>query len=204
MTDSIVFQQDVVGPATHAIVIGVGTYPHLLGGDSTPYSKHEGLGQLSSPPVSARRVAEWLSTHRDALDRPLASLRVLISPAGDPFEGEAVQIPTFKHASAAIKAWKAAGDTSEEHCVLFYYCGHGLGNGTEVALLMSDFGSDPDNAFDQALDFGGFRVGMAGCAARRQLFSSSTPVERSTLSRSTPIAPSGVPSSDRTSWLWSG
>jgi hypothetical protein len=49
----------VDGPATHALVIGVGAYPHLIGGTGrTKYN--DGMGQLTSPPISARLFASWL------------------------------------------------------------------------------------------------------------------------------------------------
>ena len=47
-------------PVTHAIVIGVGDYPHLVNGTGTLTNKNGGLKQLSSPPESARTFCNWL------------------------------------------------------------------------------------------------------------------------------------------------
>ena len=50
----------VAGPATHALVIGVGDYPHLNGGSEKRTEQHDGMEQLTSPPISARLFASWL------------------------------------------------------------------------------------------------------------------------------------------------
>ena len=47
-------------PGTHAIVIGVGRYDWLIGGKQGSSTYSDGMGQLSSPPVSATRFASWL------------------------------------------------------------------------------------------------------------------------------------------------
>ena len=71
------------GPATHAIVIGVGDYPHLNGGAERKTQDHENMGQLTSPPVSARQFASWLieSFHHPA--KPLATVSLMLSPRFD-------------------------------------------------------------------------------------------------------------------------
>jgi len=43
---SIVHASPQVGPATHVLAIGVGRYPHLVGGDGPGLKDHQGLGQL--------------------------------------------------------------------------------------------------------------------------------------------------------------
>ena len=66
-------------PATHAFVIGVGHYPHLVGGGAALFPGHMKMGQLSSPPASARAFASWLSEHHNNPDRPLGSVALLVS-----------------------------------------------------------------------------------------------------------------------------
>jgi hypothetical protein len=56
----LVHEEAVAEPATHAIVVGVGAYPHLNGGTGVLTPDHDGMGQLSSPPVSAHMFAAWL------------------------------------------------------------------------------------------------------------------------------------------------
>jgi hypothetical protein len=70
----------------------------------------------------------------------------------------------------AILDWRAAGNTNPEHLLLFFFCGHGIAAGTELALLMSDFGAAPLAPLDSALDFRKFHSNMGECAARHQCY----------------------------------
>ena len=77
MSDYLVYDDAALvasgDPATHAIVIGVGTYPHLNGGDPERLSRyHGGLKQLSSPPESAREFTNWLLDEFHNPAKPLA------------------------------------------------------------------------------------------------------------------------------------
>ncbi len=165
-------------PATHAIVIGVGAYPHLLGGSGPLSSLHGNLHQLSSPPASARAVANWLLDEFHNPDRPLATLRMLATEEnGRPYtharldSPASLEAPNYPQTRAALKAWKKNGDSHEDNMVLLYFCGHGVARGLEgLTLLLSDYGADPDAAMDGALDFSAFQRGMAQCAASRQCF----------------------------------
>lgn len=178
MTDSSVVHRSVhQGPATHVLAIGVGRYPHLIGGDDARLPEHQGLGQLTSPPASARLVARWFAESFHNPARPLGSVRLLLSEAdGAPFvhptTGEALPVPaaTVPGVEAAFKAWMADGDTSPENLLIFYFSGHGLANGPYTALLAEDFGRDPNNALDGAVDFYRNRLGMSRCKARQQLY----------------------------------
>jgi hypothetical protein len=75
-------ERAVRGPATHAIVIGVGKYDHLPGGGGTPVRRPEGMRQLTSPPASARRFAEWLISGLNYPPKPLASVALLLPHHG--------------------------------------------------------------------------------------------------------------------------
>ena len=180
-----VFETPVAGPATHAIVIGVGAYLHLPGGQAfaqrlgvpwMAYPDHEGMGQLSSPPQSARAVARWLLTEYRNPERPLASLHLLLSePEAGTItlasgEERAVERASFDNVKAAIKDWKLRGDQSADHHLLFYFCGHGVNRGLITTMLLDDFGEDPGEPLEQAIDLNGFYAGMDQCQARRQCY----------------------------------
>ena len=48
-------------PSTHVLAIGIGRYPHLLGGDDGKLAaKPLGLKQLDSPPVSVRALGRMV------------------------------------------------------------------------------------------------------------------------------------------------
>jgi hypothetical protein len=166
------------GPCTHALVIGVGRYAHLPGGKGTQLPDPQGLGQLTSPPESARAFAHWLiSSHVDP-DHPLATVRLLVSEAGNgrAFVNASTQVQhqldpaNIDTIEAAVGEWKAAGDQRPDNVLLFFFCGHGLGNGSVLALLAEDFGAKPNNPLDGAIDFAAFRAGMNRCAAQQQVY----------------------------------
>lgn len=172
-----VHRRQVAGPATHALVIGVSHYPHLNGGGDRLTDAREGMGQLTSPTVSARAFATWLIEELNDPDKPLASVSLLLSERRrkrfrTPRTGDErlVDKATMPNVSEAIKAWKAEGDASPDNRLVFYFCGHGIAQGTDIALLMADFGADPNDALLGALDFARFRSGMDACSARQQVY----------------------------------
>lgn len=180
---AIVFEdKKVKGPATHAIVIGVGHYAHLPGGGGNPkYHDPDGdLVQLKSPPISARAFAQWLIESYENEDRRLGSVSLLISAKGpQEFEYQrpgaaaksvAVERATMQNVEDALTAWHALGAKNPDHLLLFYFCGHGIAAGDHLALLMEDFGAKPLAPLKGALDFRAFYRGMDECDARHQCF----------------------------------
>lgn len=179
MDDFLVHEQDATGAATHALVVGVGAYPHLLGGGSRLATDNEGMGQLTSPPESARAFARWLFNMRYH-PKPLASLALLLSE--EPKQSfsntcTGVEYPvasaTVEHVKDAIRAWKQRGDqgnSNSENRLIFFFSGHGICQGPDMALLLEDFGSDNDHSLSGALDFQKLFLGMDRCAAREQVF----------------------------------
>jgi hypothetical protein len=165
------------GPrAIHALVIGVGDYPWLIGGDQPTFHSSGGMGQLSSAPASAREFARWFV---DELSHPTIaekSLDLLISDQdGDIFDSGGAPITVeraiMSNVEAAINRWVALGDADEDSIMMFFFCGHGLGKGNQTILLMEDFGSLPGtNSLKLALDFNGFMLGMDQCKARQQCY----------------------------------
>jgi hypothetical protein len=169
------FQQS--GPATHVLVIGVGRYPHLLGGSGARLPEHQGLGQLTSPPESAHAVAQWFVAHFHNPRRPLGSVRLLVSedtPRNFVNPRTLAQVPvapaTIASIEGAMESWKADGDIDANNLLIFYFCGHGLASGAFTSLLAEDFGKNPGNALDGAIDFYRNRLGMNRCKAKEQLY----------------------------------
>jgi len=170
---------DAKSPATHAIVIGVGGYPHLHGGSGSLADLNGGLKQLSSPPASAREVCDWLLESFNNPGKPLASVSMLISEQdGQPEYTHAKltrpftpQVASFRHVKSAVREWKKLGDLNEENLVLFFFCGHGVAGGLDqMTLLLADYGEDNDMPMDGAIDFSALRRGMAQCKASQQCF----------------------------------
>jgi hypothetical protein len=145
------------------LAIGVGSYPHLLGGSKTLANNPIGLRQLASPPASVEALLEWFLapsvipgavgfTNRDAA---LASVEALASstpalviktPRGDVLLDPA----TRQNIQAGFQDWLARLQGHPENVGVFYFCGHGL-MVSEHYLLTEDFGCDAQpwaQAFD--------------------------------------------------------
>jgi len=178
--DATVYEnKKIKGPATHAIVIGVGHYRHLPGGKGKKAANTWGLRQLSSPPHSARAIARWLIEEFEHPTKPLASVSMLVAdPSDAKFSYRAREKAknirlldaNFSNVATAVSQWHARGNRNEKNLLLFFFCGHGFELGTDLALLFSDFAADPLAPLDAALDFRRFRAGMEDCAARQQCY----------------------------------
>jgi hypothetical protein len=174
----LVHDVPVAGPATHALVIGVGAYPHLNGGMGKRTERHDGMEQLTSPPISGREFASWLISEFHHPERPLASVALLLSEAtpalfADPADATksfAVSGATSENVEKAVKAFFKRGNTHVANQLIFYFSGHGISQGTETALLLSDYGGDEFNALKGAIDFRRLRLGMNRCKAANQIF----------------------------------
>ncbi|OBJ08570.1 caspase family protein [Mycobacterium sp. 1465703.0] len=163
----LIFEDHSVDPGTHALVIGVGKYPHLLGGGERTSPDAEGMRQLSSPPISARAFADWLRNEYRFPDKPLASLALLLS---EQVPGPDAKLANSSNVVQAVREWKARATSNPNNRLIFYFCGHGISQGEDMALLLSDFGASVDNPLDGALDFRQLVSGLKPCAASQQLF----------------------------------
>ncbi|GIE94460.1 caspase family protein [Paractinoplanes rishiriensis] len=149
------YEQAVPGPGTHALIIGVGGYPHLPGGTGAPHpdpSLFGELAQLTSPPLSAVAVAEWLvKGPHERWTAPLASVELLVSPhPRHPETGTGTAVPTLAAVKAAYRAWRARAQNRPDNVALFYFCGHGVQAHARRILLTSDFAENEDDPFGGA------------------------------------------------------
>lgn len=158
------------GPRTHVFIIGVGRYRHLFGG-AAPTQGIPALGQLTSPPISARKLAEWLIKGQLAgAPAPLGSVELLLSDSTDQnFSGTQVADATRQSINAAFAQWKSRCDADPGNVAFFYFCGHGLQKHV-MSLLPEDFAESKDNLWKDTIDFSTTYNGMARCKAGTQLF----------------------------------
>jgi hypothetical protein len=162
---------------THALVIGVGTYPYLPGGGSYQDCSTVptyGMEQLTSPVASARAFADWLCRDYRNESAPLGSVDLLLSPAR-PYRGsdgvnQPVDPPEMSYVKAAYDNWYARSDSRPGNIALFYFCGHGLGQGFNSLLLCSDYGADEARPFDALIDLYKTLLGTTTCRARAHCF----------------------------------
>jgi hypothetical protein len=163
---------DTTRPGTHVLIIGVGGYPHLQGGD--PKKRLDdtmGLKQLSSPPVSAQALAEWFTGRHPNGNpgfhnptAPLASIEMLVSPPWQPedkaqphrcvLDGDnaiAVDRATWENISACYGTWLKHVKGNPDNIGVFYFCGHGV-TGLNDYVLPEDFGHTTRNRWHDAID----------------------------------------------------
>lgn len=171
----MIFDAGTDQPATHAIVIGVGDYPHLIGGSGTRTDSHDGMKQLTSPPISARAFANWLLQEFHKPDAPLGSVQLLLSEPGprlfelpDGTQAD-IGLANMANIKTAITAWRKRADLHLNNMTIFFFCGHGISEGNSMVILPSDFGSE-DNAFAQSIDFLNIYNAMEQYKAQRQVF----------------------------------
>ncbi|MET7851997.1 caspase family protein [Streptomyces avermitilis] len=177
MAGSVIHLDENAGPpSTHGLVVGVGKYPHLDGGEA-PVADADGMRQLSSPPLSARAFASWLLAEYRDPRRPLGSVSLLLSeeqpaPFVNPRTRTAheVEVATIDNILAAVTQWYDRGDSHVDNRLVFYFCGHGISQGDDMALLAADIFADPHNPLNGALDFAGLMNGLKRCKASQQVF----------------------------------
>ncbi|WP_307345749.1 caspase family protein [Caulobacter ginsengisoli] len=134
-------------PATHAFVIGVGTYPDAKPGKG--FNKDlRAVPDLASAADSAKRMCDWLLENKDNLDAPLATLEVLIGPAqhaagATPYAwanepAAPPDPPTVANVEAAGADWLGQLQKRPGDVAFFYACGHGARLGTDPLLFLQD------------------------------------------------------------------
>src|SRR6266849_9591483 len=80
-------------PGTHALIVGISSYPYLRGGTDPRAPDDFGFGQLTSPAISAFRFGQWLSERAEP-PVPLATCRMMLAPS----EAELSAEPDLEHA----------------------------------------------------------------------------------------------------------
>jgi len=169
------------GPALHALVVGVGDYPHLPGGPQHVVGDAAdtwGLGQLSSPPLSAFAFLDWLLDEfklpavGPEPARPLGSVEAVVSQVGGlaQYRGKDLERASYASFVVAFNRFFARANTHEDSIALFYFCGHGVQKGAWTGLVFDDFNSQPLSLRSHVLNYGDFELGMDQCLARRQVF----------------------------------
>lgn len=165
-------------PGTHALIVGVSDYPHLLDGTGDLTTHNLGLHQLSSTALTAYEVYSWLKEWQDRLETPLVTCRLLLSPS--PTEKDVKtcleNLPhsypaTRENFEQAAKGWRKDANSHVENITFFYFAGHGAGlTGEDTIMLLEDFGSDEDKPFGGAVDSQNLVSGMKETLARTQIY----------------------------------
>ena len=151
------------GAGTHVLLIGVGRYAYGQGAAATPVAGD--LRQLSSPPISARAMADWFRREFRNPVKPLASISLLISEEGN----AAARPATLANVRQAASRWAERLRSNPDNLAVFYFCGHGASLGQKAALLLEDFGK-PGEEYDGAIDVDVLCATMKNSPAIQQAF----------------------------------
>jgi hypothetical protein len=173
-------QLDPAKAQTHALVIGVGEYPHLPQGrlfDQNPAVYHFNLGQLTSPVTSASRLADWLLTEHHNPSAELGSVRLLLSPQiyqpGDKATrrlhkpiGTSINVEwsALTPMRTAFSQWCQLLAKNPDNVGVFFFSGHGL-EAIDRYLVCADFGSDPNKWHHGLANFTSSYKQMEQCRA---------------------------------------
>ncbi|HKJ55999.1 MAG TPA: caspase family protein, partial [Nitriliruptoraceae bacterium] len=152
---TLVVDRGTNGARVHALVIGVGAYRHLNGGEGPLAAQPFGLGQLTSPPVSAAAFVDWIETTMRHPEAELGSVELLLSPGSAMLDQGAVEVevPTMENTRAAFDRWLARCDSNKDNVAVLYFSGHGIERESHMALL-ADFGVSATRPLENAVDVG--------------------------------------------------
>lgn len=171
---SLVFDQIQNIPQTHVFIIGIGEYPYLTGGieaDENSPLRDWGLGQLTSPPQSAKALYEKVLEldDRNSWVKPLGSVELLLSSQDELFPGQSIERATLENIKSSYYKWRERCESSKDNVAFFFFCGHGLEKDGHY-LLAEDFGENLYNPWEGAFDFDNTRSAFQKCLAETQIF----------------------------------
>lgn len=146
-----IFERAVAAPATHAFVIGVGSYPHAKPGQGIDAALRN-VPDITSAADGARLMCDWLLSNQDNLIAPLASVELLIGEAAyrpgtarHPWvnpKAEPIDTPDYKNVEKAGKDWVNRLKVRPGDVAFFYACGHGARLGSDPVLFLTDLNHD--------------------------------------------------------------
>lgn len=154
-------------PGLHALIAGVSNYPHLPAAGQPTSDLTFNLRGLTSTSLSAWKVAKWLVDHPDAFSKPLATVRLLVSPTAKEREIEPQldnrQPCTVDKFLAAADAWRKDAAADTEGMTLFYFAGHGVERGQNDSVMLLEGFNAPGGGglLDNAVDIDNITNGMA-------------------------------------------
>ena len=165
-------------PGLHAFLAGVSHYRHLPGGSGVPGTQTYDLHQLSAAATSAFRFYKWLQSRSEHLAAPLATVRLLLSPAaGEDEIDETVDPCTWSNFIEETIRWRDDASVSDDDVTLFYFAGHGIiRNKGDSMLLCDDFAQPYRGLLPNVVAFPNIFAGMAPPAdktlrrARKQFY----------------------------------
>jgi hypothetical protein len=151
----------------HALVIGVSQYkkPRRLATNSLP--------PLHGPALAASRFAKYLMYEfRDPDQRPLGTLRLLVSPLRK--EKAELSLPstaaTTDAVGMALQDWADDCQRNEENLAVFYIAGHGLVLGKRASIVFLADALQKGNRYQGSISVDTVADVMRECSAKDNIY----------------------------------
>lgn len=170
---TLVFQKNRTGPATHAVVIGVGRFPFLNGTQAKLMAELRAVEPVTSPPNNALAMAAWLIEAAEQLVPPLASVELLVSPVEDttarlPGSEQDIEPATGDRVEDALLAWLGRCETDPGNLGFFFGSSHGM-QSQEHVLLLEDAGAKPTDPWRNMLSLNHLHRNLYNTVHKRSL-----------------------------------
>lgn len=158
---------------THAFVVAVSDYQHLAPRSAPTDPNLYDMRKLDAPGRSAAKIVEWLSQNMDKLEKPLATIELIASPAAAEVDDinavlavvapgiAAVDRARLNEFSATCGAWRQRAAVRRDNAAFFYFAGHGLERPGSQLLPLEDFGDPGFGRFHCAVMLQNIYDGMA-------------------------------------------
>lgn len=173
--------EPVQEPHTHVFIVGVGYYPNIQKSRAArDAATLLAVTPLTSPPPSARALADWFLTSFHNPASELGSLELLLSDKEQatylhPETRKLYDIESadFENLKLAFQRWENRCNSNQKNVAVFYFCGHGA-EGANRILIPADFpvlvpaSGQPD--WNQVVNFSGTLTNMGYCKAAYQFF----------------------------------
>lgn len=182
---TLIYQRQVNGAATHALIIGVGAYPDAKMDKFVPGTTPELLKDVRDLPSASAGAAvfcDWLIGEA-ALDQPLASIAMLsngpapahgqytwharVQPAqlngnapSDPRGNPAVGVPNTANVTSAGTQWLSRLNSVAGNVGIVFICGHGVAVTSQPFVLLADLNQNPVNPWGAFLNMYDLGVGL--------------------------------------------
>ena len=157
---TLVVNNQTDGPSTHVLIVGVGSYPHYPSykpGVNT-------VGQIDSAERGAQHVAVWFRDLFHNPERPLATVRLLLSNdqnntwyMGGNQQVEVANSQNFKN---AYDNWMAGATAQPGSTLVFYFSGHGMASLEQQSLVLEDFNQSTSRPMDGAIEYATLEQGV--------------------------------------------
>lgn len=139
---TLLINRPIVGPKTHAFVIGVGRYPEAKPNRGVE-DNLRGVPDLPSAADSAKLMCDWLIDNQDQLTAPLSTLEVLISDPPIlidryPWNRGPVDAATEQNVEELGERWFNRVTIEPGDVAFFYCCGHGASHLQQPVLFLEN------------------------------------------------------------------